>query len=152
MRKYVISLINMCYVVFRLNPGDDLYNSIANEAVKEGNASHSIVTCVGSLNECKVRLAGATSTNQQTKTIAGPLEIVSLVGTIASNRAHIHISVSDKEGNVFGGHLMPGSTIDTTAEIVLINLSKSGITMTREPDERTGFNELKVTYATKPNL
>ncbi|OHT01053.1 DNA-binding protein [Tritrichomonas foetus] len=133
------------FEAFRLLPGMDLYESIVQEATKNGPASHSIVTCVGSLKQCKVRLAGATADSQSTRIFPGPLEIVSLVGTIAQDRAHIHISVSDKEGNVFGGHLMPGSTIETTAEVVLANLRKAGITLTREMDPSTGFRELCVT-------
>lgn len=140
-------IMNKSLLVFRLLPGDDLFNSILNkvESQAEGSRSFAIVTCVGSLNQCKIRLAGATASNQATKIIPGPLEIVSLVGTIASNKAHIHISVSDKEGLTYGGHLMAGSTIDTTAEIVLANLeSLAGVTITREMDHQTGFRELCV--------
>lgn len=135
------------FLVFRLLPGDDLYDSLVNKASEaaEGARSFAIVTCVGSLKQCKVRLAGATATNQATKIFQGPLEIVSLVGTIAFNKAHIHISVSDQEGLTHGGHLMPGSTIDTTAEIVLANIeSLAGVTLTREMDHQTGFRELCV--------
>lgn len=35
----------------------------------------------------------------------GPYEIVSLVGTIAVNGPHIHISLSDGTGTTIGGHL-----------------------------------------------
>lgn len=135
------------FLVFRLLPGDDLFDSIINKvsSADEGARSFAIVTCVGSLKQCKVRLAGATATDQATKIIPGPLEIVSLVGTIANNKGHIHISVSDKEGLTYGGHLMSGSTIDTTAEIVLANIeSLAGVTLTREMDHKTGFRELCV--------
>ena len=134
---------NFC--AFRLKPRSDLYESIIKEATRDGPASHCILTCVGSLKKCKVRLAGATATDQKTKIIDGPLEIVSLVGTIAGQKAHIHISVSDKDGNVFGGHLMPESIIETTAEIVLADLKRSsGIILSREFDQETGFSELCV--------
>ena len=135
------------FLVFRLLPGDDLYESLVAKASEspEGFRSFAIVTCVGSLKQCKVRLAGATASNQATKIIPGPLEIVSLIGTIAHDKAHIHISVSDKEGLTHGGHLMSGSTIDTTAEVVLANIeSLAGVTLTREMDHQTGFKELCV--------
>lgn len=132
------------FQVFRLKPGDDLWESIQKEATKNGPAAHAVVTCVGSLLECKVRLAGATPKRQDTLTIPGPLEIVSLTGTIIQDRPHLHISVSDNKGHVFGGHLMVGSRIDTTAEIVLADLSVCGYQLTREMDYTTGFKELVV--------
>ena len=103
--------------------------------------------CLGSLTACKIRLAGATATDQKVSELVGPFEIVSLVGTIAGDRAHLHISVADKTGAVFGGHLMPGSIVETTAEVVLVNLRPAGIVMTREPDAATGFRELVVNTA-----
>lgn len=138
---------NKSLLVFRLLPGQDLFESLIQKVLSqpEGYQSFAVVTCVGSLNQCTVRLAGATPTNQNIKAIPGPLEIVSLVGTVSSNKAHIHISFSNDQGSTFGGHLMPGSIIDTTAEVVLINIETlGGQTLTREMDPQTGFNELCV--------
>lgn len=134
----------MSYCAFRLHPGDDLYDAVTAQATASGPASHAVVTCVGSLTTCRIRLAGATATDQKVSELAGPFEIVSLVGTIAGDRAHLHVSVADKTGAVFGGHLMTGSKVDTTAEVVLVNLRPAGIAMTREPDSSTGFRELVV--------
>lgn len=134
------------FVAFRATRGMDLYNVLKYDILRDAHddASFAIVTCVGSLTKCVVRLAGATPENQQIVTINGPLEIVSLVGTVTRAGVHIHICVSDKDGNAKGGHLMPGSVVDTTAEIVLANLMGSGIRMTRAHDPMTGFSELKV--------
>ncbi|KAH0792747.1 DNA-binding protein [Histomonas meleagridis] len=137
-------------IVKRILPGNDLYETIKNEialSVKNlyGKCSLSISTCVGSLKNCVIRLAGATPTNEKIVTIPGPLEIVSLVGTVTDVGIHVHISVADSEGNTKGGHLMPGSLVDTTAEIVLIDIYQcSGIFFTREQDPNTGFKELVV--------
>ncbi|MBQ4157741.1 MAG: DUF296 domain-containing protein, partial [Clostridia bacterium] len=56
---------------------------------------------------------------------------------------HIHISVSDKTGRVFGGHLKEGTIIDTTCEVVILPLE--GISFLKEYDAETGYNELKIT-------
>ncbi|MBQ9988085.1 MAG: DUF296 domain-containing protein, partial [Erysipelotrichales bacterium] len=69
-------------------------------------------------------------------------EIVSLTGTLSTEGLHLHISVSDKEGRVWGGHLSDGCVIYTTAEIVLGELEQ--YTFTREMDENTGYKELVV--------
>ena len=50
----------------------------------------------------------------------GHFEIVSLVGTIAKEFSHIHMSVSDNKGFMYGGHLVEGNLIYTTAEITLL--------------------------------
>jgi hypothetical protein len=50
----------------------------------------------------------------------GKFEIVSLSGTLSSSGHHVHMSIADCDGNVFGGHLMEGCLVRTTAEIVLV--------------------------------
>lgn len=66
---------------FRLKPGEDLRNAI-DAMVKEKNISAGwIITCTGSLSECKIRFA-----DRQEGTIGlGHFEIVSLVGTVSIN-------------------------------------------------------------------
>ncbi len=81
-------------------------------------------------------MAGATVT----KTFEGEFEIVSLVGTLEENDGHLHISISDKEGNVFGGHLKAGAIIRTTAEVVIAELG--GLSFKRVFDQKTGYKEL----------
>ena len=70
-------------------------------------------------------------------------EIVSLVGTFAVNDGgkHLHMSVSDSEGTVIGGHVISGRVF-TTLELVLGTIQ--GVTFVREIDEQTGYLELTV--------
>ena len=49
-------------------------------------------------------MAGATPDKQEIKTYNETHEIVSLVGTLSDNDCHLHISLSNKNGNVIGGH------------------------------------------------
>jgi predicted DNA-binding protein with PD1-like motif len=72
----------------------------------------------------------------------GSFEIVSLVGTMESGNSHLHISLSDKEGDVFGGHLKQGSIVGVTAEIVIGELENLEFTRTLDAD--TGYDELVV--------
>jgi len=74
--------------------------------------------------------------------VTGPLEIVSLVGTIASNGAHLHAAVADAEGRVTGGHVAFGCIVDTTAEVVVVEDRRSRYTRTF--DLGTGYRELKI--------
>ncbi|MEI8597147.1 DNA-binding protein [Vibrio sp. M60_M31a] len=70
------------------------------------------------------------------------LEIVSVMGTLTPEHQHVHISLSDEHGHVWGGHLMEGTIIDTTAELIIHSYPK--LTFSREMDESTGYTELQV--------
>ncbi|MBP6416817.1 MAG: DNA-binding protein [Chitinophagaceae bacterium] len=122
----------------RLKPGEDLKSGIE-KVVKENNIRAGwVATCVGSLTDYSIRFANQPDGVMGT----GNFEIISLVGTISINGSHIHISISDGTGKTFGGHLMPGCKIYTTAEIVLQSTDK--YEFTREKDGSTPWEELQI--------
>lgn len=126
------------HFAFRLRPGQDLQQEIFAFAKRKGLRAAAIVTCVGSLNSATVRFA-----NQPEGTpLKGPFEIVSLVGAFTQEGGHLHIALSDGKGATIGGHLMPGSAVYTTAEIVLVELQD--LAFTREKDTETTYDELVV--------
>ncbi|KAL9652450.1 hypothetical protein ABK040_000023 [Willaertia magna] len=136
---------------FRLHPNQDLLGSIVEIVETHHLDAVSIQTCVGSLKRVVVRLA-----NQSHATIFQATnqtyEIVSLVGTVSANILengkrevipHIHLSFSNGiDGSTFGGHLLDGSIIYTTAEIVITDLKQ--LRFTREIDPMTGYDELVI--------
>lgn len=69
-------------------------------------------------------------------------KIDSVHGTVSLDGLHLHISVSDVEGKVWGGHLKAGCTIRTTCELVIGVLQDT--VFKRGPDADTGFDELVV--------
>lgn len=125
-------------VAIRLMPGADLKQSLADYCVDHRIDAACIVSCVGSLQRASIRFADC----KDSTVIDEKLEIVSLVGTVSQHGAHFHIAVSDRRGRVSGGHLMPGSQIYTTAEIVLGVISD--VIFRREHDVLTGYKELKI--------
>lgn len=126
----------------RLRPNQDLKLELEKIVKNQGITSGFIGTCVGSLHSAKLRMAGAEPDKQDVRTYEGHFEIVSLVGTISTNGTHLHMSISDSEGKVVGGHLKEGATIATTVEVVICYDEK--ITFNRVIDEDTGFEELEV--------
>lgn len=122
----------------RLAPGADLRQALEALAAAPGAASAFVVAGIGSLVDARLRLAGSESESR----IAGPLEILSLSGTIAANGAHLHMTVADAHGQVRGGHVLHGNVVRTTAELLLAPLP--GWQLTREPDPATGHAELVV--------
>lgn len=124
---------------FRLRPGQDLKIELAKYCQDHHLQAATLISGIGSLKTAHLRLADA----KQKSTFEGPFEIVSLIGTLSGGGIHLHISISDSEGKVFGGHLLDGCVIHTTAEIVL--LESLDLKFTRENDSQTGYKELTVT-------
>ena len=122
----------------RLHPGDDLKIKLA-EFVKEKKIQAGyIITCVGSLTKATIRL----SNRNETQTWKESFEITSLTGTLSPDGNHLHISVANKEGTTYGGHLMDGTIIFTTAEIIIGEAPD--LIFKREQDSVTTFKELKI--------
>jgi predicted DNA-binding protein with PD1-like motif len=126
----------MTVAVLRLLPGMDLKQTLQDYCVEHQIDAACIVSCVGSLKSANIRFADCKSGTL----IDEKLEIVSLVGTLSQQGCHLHIAVSNGQGQTFGGHLMPGSYIYTTAEIILGKFPD--IIFTREHDASTGYKEL----------
>jgi len=123
---------------FRLHPGDDLRTSLLTFCEEKKIEAAVLLSCVGSLTEAILRFAAREGSTR----ITGPLEIVSATGTLSRHGLHLHLSVSDTNGEVAGGHLSGGCLIRTTCEIVIQELK--GVVFRREKDDATGFNELKI--------
>jgi len=128
----------MEFVPIRLSPGADLRRALEEAVGGQGLGAAFVVAGIGSLSGASLRYAGETKELQ----LAGPLEIVSMSGSLCPSGAHLHMSVSDAAGNVFGGHVGYGNTVRTTAEVLMATLPDWSLT--REHDGTTGFNELVV--------
>ncbi|MDD4974446.1 MAG: DNA-binding protein [Bacteriovorax sp.] len=122
--------------VLRLKPGEDLRLALENYAKDKKIKAGSIVTCVGSLLSINLR----TANQNKEMFLKGPMEIVSLTGTISMNGVHLHLAASDKDGKTIGGHLVKGNKVYTTAEIVVAELE--GLEFKRETDKQTTYKEL----------
>jgi uncharacterized protein len=128
----------MQFLPIRLSPGADLRRALEGLVAGQDTDSAFVVAGIGSLAGATLRHADATTET----TLDGPLEIVSLSGSLSPAGAHLHMSVSDASGRVQGGHVCHGNEIRTTAEILLALLPKGSLT--REHDAQTGFQELVV--------
>lgn len=126
--------------VLRLSPGDDLRVSLeaafAALSKEHGLEAACIMSAVGSLSRAVLRYADKATGSD----INASLELLMLSGTLSADGAHVHASVADEQGEVKGGHLMPGCIVRTTVEVVIALLP--GWQFRRELDAATGFNEL----------
>ena len=124
------------YLPLRLQPGADLRRALEAAVAAQGCAAAFVVCGIGSLGEAQLRLADA----PQALRLDGPLELLTLSGSVAENGSHLHASLSDAQGRVLGGHLGYGCSVRTTAEVLLALLPPWRFR--REPDAATGFDEL----------
>jgi uncharacterized protein len=127
---------------FRLKPGEDLKLGIEQYVHKNKIKAGFIITCVGAVKQITLRMAGAEPDAQDVRVLIGPFEVDGMVGTVSINGCHLHVTVSDKEGHAFGGHLKENSLVYPTAEIVIGEDETK--TYDRIMDEITGFKELIV--------
>src|SRR5690606_6334406 len=117
-------------VAIRLHDGYDLLEEIEKLAASHAIQAGVILSAVGSLRESKIRVP--IMQNEVKYITPKNLEIDNLQGTVSVNGCHLHISVSDVDGNVMGGHLKEGNIIRTTCELVIGILSDT--VFKREPD------------------
>ena len=122
----------------RLRPGQDLRVELGRFARAKKLRAAFVASCAGSCTRTAIRYA-----NQPDASVReGHFEIVSLTGTLAADGMHVHASFADSTGATFGGHLMDGSIVYTTAEIVIGEIT--GVAFAREPDATYGWKELAV--------
>ena len=132
----------MKMIAARLSEGQDLKIAIEDLVRANNIQAATVISAVGSLNVATLRMAGAQADAQDIRTLDGPFEIVSLIGNIGQSRTHLHMSISDRDGIVTGGHVKEGCIVHTTAEVVLAVDEK--LVFTEEADAQTGFGELKI--------
>lgn len=124
----------------RLTDGQDLLTEIR-KVVEENHIKAGIIlSAVGSLKESNIRVPVIDGEIKYINPVN--LEIDNLHGTVSANGIHLHITVSNIEGVVMGGHLKEGCIIRTTCELVIGIMDN--IEFNREVDESTGFEELVV--------
>jgi predicted DNA-binding protein with PD1-like motif len=121
----------------RLVPGADLRGAI--EAALGHHTAAFVVQGIGSLSVAQLRYAGV----DQATELRGDLEMLTLAGSVAPDGAHLHMSVSDAQGRVFGGHVAMGCIVRTTAEILIAVLPDHAFSRALDMDG-SGFRELVV--------
>ena len=133
------------FIALRLLPGEDLLASLNAFVTKNEIKAGWIAGVVGSLSQAALRFAGQPNSTQLT----GAFEITALSGTLDAEGGHLHLSVSDSQGMMRGGHVMPGCIVRTTCELVIGVLE--GVAFQREPCPVSSYNELVIIPLTVNN-
>ena len=98
----------------KLGPGSDLRRSLEQLAIEQG-ASGFVLGVVGNLSRATFQCAGRSGPT----ILEGDLEIITLQGTVAPDGVHLHLSLSDGDCQVWGGHLEPGTLVLKGADLLV---------------------------------
>tara|TARA_Y100001968_G_scaffold106171_1_gene96038 strand:- start:735 stop:1346 length:612 start_codon:yes stop_codon:yes gene_type:complete len=104
----------MEHFFYKLSSGADLYNSL-NELQLYHNSTSFLISAVGDLSKVSFKCP----LNQKPIILEKKLEIITLSGYLTSTDSHLHISVSDNNCSVFGGHLLSGTIVQKSLDILL---------------------------------
>lgn len=123
----------------RLPHSGDLLDELNKICLEKGIAAGSI-SVIGAVKSARVGFYNQSEKKYEAIVFDKSLEIASCTGNISLKEgkpfAHLHITLSDRDGSVYGGHLMPG-TIIFAAEAHI--QSFEGEAPVRERDEGTGL-------------
>ena len=103
----------------KLNPQLDLRLSIK-EFSNKNSISGFVLGIVGDLSKAVFKCP----TKKDLTTIKGHLEIITLNGTFSSDNVHLHLSFSDENCRVWGGHLENGTKVLKRADILIAEITK----------------------------
>ncbi len=104
----------MEYSFYKLSSGEDVFNSL-NELQMNSNSTSFLISAVGDLSKVSFKCP----LNEKHINLERKLEIITLNGYITSTVSHVHISVSDENCSVFGGHLLSGTTVHKSLDILI---------------------------------
>jgi len=128
----------------KLQFGGDLLEELTS-ICEENNIRLGRVEALGAVKKGRIGFYDQQAREYNFLEIGKPLEITKLIGNISLRdgkpMVHAHITLSDSQGNAYGGHLAPG-TIVFACEFIMN--SYDGPDHIRDYDEQTGLPLWKI--------
>ena len=97
-----------------LAPGDDVRSCLQTLAAQQKRRGF-VLSVVGNLEQAAFQCPGKAGPT----VLRGELEIITLTGTLAPEGVHLHLSFSDGDCQVWGGHLVSGSLVLKGADLLV---------------------------------
>ena len=108
-------------LVIRIDRGEEILEQMQRVAERE-KIRLAEVSALGAVNDVTVGVFKTDEKKYYSNRFQGAFEITSLTGTISTMHgeyyAHLHVSVGDEQGHVFGGHLNR-AVVSATCEMIL---------------------------------
>jgi predicted DNA-binding protein with PD1-like motif len=129
-------------LVVRVDRGEEIVEKLM-EAVKAAGVKAGAVSGLGATNDVTIGVLNLEEKQYHANEFKGTFEIVSLLGSVSTMNGeaylHLHMSIGDEQGRVFGGHLNR-AMVSATAEIVVQIMDG---TIERRKDESVGINLMR---------
>lgn len=139
-------------VVMRLAPGDDILRAILEVAAECSVKQAIVIGGAASLTQVRLRNVrrypdGFPITDEVRifSSFDGPLELLSLSGNISQTeqgRPYVHchaaVSTGQPDAAAYGGHLLPETTVFSTAELSLVEVLGCDVLRLDDPETRVG--------------
>lgn len=130
-------------VALRLKPGTDVLLGLEEACRRSGISNGVILSAIGSLdgvkfcNPVELPEKKAGYGYGEILHLTGPIELTNASGIICHDDAgvtnlHVHITLSDRYGNAHGGHLVEGTKVLLTVDVVMAEIE--GLIMGRKFD------------------
>ena len=110
------------YYYVSLDPGEEINNTLENLAVKE-SIKAAWINGIGAIRDVEMGYYDIESKTYVRQIFKEDFELTSLIGNISIKDeklySHTHITFSDKDFKVYGGHMFKG-TISAAGEFIMI--------------------------------
>lgn len=133
-------------VALRLTPGTDVLLGLTEACKRAGINNGVILSAIGSLDSphfCDVveLPTKAGYGYGETLHLTGPIELTNASGIICHDdegvtNLHVHMTLTDRHGNAHGGHLVEGTKVLITVDVVVAEIE--GMVMGRKFSEEMG--------------
>lgn len=129
-------------VALRLRPGTDVLLGLEEACKRAGINNGVILSAIGSLDSPRFCDPVELPTNAgygygETLHLTGPIELAGASGIIChddegNTNLHVHMTVTDRHGNAHGGHLVEGTKVLLTVDVIIAEIE--GVVMGRKFD------------------
>ena len=130
-------------VALRLKPGTDVLLGLEEACKRSGINNGVILSAIGSLDSpyfCDVveLPTKAGYGYGEVLHLTGPIELTNASGIIChddegNTNLHVHMTLTDRHGNAHGGHLVEGTKVLLTVDVIIAEIE--GVVMGRKFDE-----------------
>ena len=130
-------------IALRLKPGTDVLLGLTEACKRAGINNGVILSAIGSLDSphfCDVveLPTKAGYGYGEVLHLTGPIELTNASGIIChddegNTNLHVHMTLTDRHGNAHGGHLVEGTKVLLTVDVIIAEIE--GVVMGRKFDE-----------------
>ena len=103
---------------YNFSKGTDVFNSL-NKLHRNYKSTLFLISAVGDLS----KVAFKWPLNDKPLIYEKKFEFISLSGYVGSTESHLHVSLSDENCSVFEGHLLPGTIVLKSLDVLIGSIS-----------------------------